>query len=192
MRQALAEDFEGVLFGIGGAGCAVAGAIAQYRGGVSCYALDLPGAPEGGGAERILLGRGRHEARAPKPDAVTLERYTVQVLPRIDAALLNHYKDVLVIAALGGCTGRTVAPLVIDRARLFGKTVHAFVWLPTVFEDPAARPASLQSLQRIMLEADHIHIQNNDWLVHGHRHLCAERFWGLVESTLVGQILKMV
>lgn len=198
MRETLNEIADSVVFGVGGAGCAVAAGLCRHKGGAPhapYYLLDTqPPAMYGcGSAEIIHLGKGHQHPAPPTPPTETdLERYTTAALPRIDAALLNHSRDVLVIAALGGTTGRTVAPLLIERARLFGKTVHSFVWLPTVFEDPASRPRSLASLQRVMLESDATYVQNNDWLVQQHRNLCGPRFWGLVESNLVGQILKMV
>lgn len=193
MRETLQEITDSVVFGVGGAGCAVAAGLCRHKSSAPYYLLDTqPPTTYGcGSAEVIHLGRG-HRADATTPTETDLERYLTAALPRIDAALLNHSRDVLVIAALGGTTGRTVAPLLIERARLFGKTVHSFVWLPTVFEDPASRPRSLASLQRVMLESDATYVQNNDWLVQQHRNLCGPRFWGLVESNLVGQILKMV
>ena len=195
MRETLQEIDEQIVFGVGGAGCAVAAGLCRQKSVQPYYLLDThPPSTHGcASAEIIHLGKGafRPDPTAP-PSEVDLERFLTAALPRIDAALLNHARDVLVIAALGGTTGRTIAPLLIERARLFGKAVHSFVWLPTVFEDPASRPRSLASLQRVMLESDATHIQNNDWLVQQHRNLCGPRFWGLVESNLVGQILKMV
>ncbi len=194
MRETLQEIGEQVVFGVGGAGCAVAAGLCRHNAGAPYYLLDTqPPATHGcASAEVIHLGKGHHHPATAPPDEIDLERYLTAALPRIDASLLNHSRDVLVIAALGGTTGRTVAPMLIERARLFGKTVHSFVWLPTVFEDPASRPRSLASLQRVMLESDATYVQNNDWLVQQHRNLCGPRFWGLVESNLVGQILKMV
>jgi cell division GTPase FtsZ len=195
MRETLQEPGEQIVFGIGGAGCTVAAGLCRHKAGQPYYLLDTqpPATYDCPSAEIIQLGKGQLRSDpAAMPTEIDLERYLTAALPRIDAALLNYARDVLVIAALGGTTGRTIAPLIIERARLFGKTVHSFVWLPTVFEDPASRPRSLASLQRVMLESDATHIQNNDWLVQQHRNLCGPRFWGLVESNLVGQILKLV
>lgn len=195
MQETLHEIADSVVFGVGGAGCAVAAGLCRHKDSQPYYLLDVqPPATHGCSSAQIIhLGKGHGNPNAAAaPSETDLERYTVGALPRIDAALLNHSRDVLVIAALGGTTGRTVAPMIIERARLFGKTVQSVVWLPTVFEDPATRPRSLASLQRVMLESDATYVQNNDWLVQQHRNLCGPRFWGLVESNLVGQILKMV
>jgi len=191
MRQGLAERPDCIVFGVGTAGCAVAAEVCRANPAASVYLLDAapaPPAPRCPGGETIRLGT------ASTPDAYTeadVERYTAAALPRLDAALLNHCRQVAVVAALGGRTGRAVAPLVIERARLFGKAVHAFVWMPAAFEDAAARPRAQAALQRVMLESDAVYFQNTDYLLESHRHLCAQRFWGLVEGQLVGQLMRM-